>query len=342
MSWWRERVIDVIIRYTPNSVVLLAVALVNIVEPVIAEVPDPGYKLACPVISEALTIPGKTLSVNGEQMYHLDIGDGDPILFLHGNPTSSYLWRNVIPHVATMGRAIAPDLIGMGRSSKPSIDYGFADHYRYLDAFIAALELHNITLVVHDWGAALGFEYARRNPKRVKRIAFMEGVLPPVFPQPSFEAMGEELGAMFRAFKDPVAGRDLVIDQNIFVEKLLPEFANRTLGEQASKAYGKPYEQPADREPLLAWPREIPVEGEPKSIVALMAKLKDFMTTSEIPFLMLYADPGVLVSPKVADWYTENMKSIESVYVGQGLHFIQEDNPFAIGRALADWIRRTP
>ena len=337
-----RRMLNAIRRASRNTVVLLATALGIITEPAGAENPDSGFKLPRPTISEELTIPGKFVSVHGEQMYYLHIGEGDPVIFLHGNPTSSYLWRNVMPHVAHIGRSIAPDLIGMGRSSKPSIDYKFDDHYRYLDAFIDELKLHNITFVLHDWGAALGMEYARRNPERVKRIAFMEGVLPPVFPQPSFEAMGEELGSMFRAFKDPEAGRDLVIDQNIFIEKLLPEFANRTLGEQATKAYRQPYEEPAAREPLLAWPREIPIEGEPEPMITLMAKLRDFMTSSETPFLLLYADPGVLVSPQVAAWYTENMKSIESVYVGQGLHFIQEDNPFAIGRALADWIRRNP
>jgi haloalkane dehalogenase len=302
--------------------------------------PDSGYKLPRPVVSEDNDVPGHTVSVLGTDMFYLELGAGDPILFLHGNPTSSYLWRNVMPHVSGLGRAIAPDLIGMGRSGKPASHYKYDDHYRFLDAFIKKLALDNITFVVHDWGATLGFDYAGRNQGKVKGVAFMEGVLPPVFPQPSFEAMGEELGGMFRAFKDPERGREMVIAQNIFIERLLPDFANRSLGEKATAAYRRPFENPSSREPLLAWPREIPIAGEPANVVEIMNVIRQFMVTSDTPFLLLYAEPGVLVSPEVADWYATNLKSVETVYIGQGLHFVQEDQPFAIGRAIADWYRR--
>jgi haloalkane dehalogenase len=301
---------------------------------------EAAYKLPRPAISEVHGIQGQSVRVLDSTMYYLEVGEGAPIVFLHGNPTSSYLWRNVMPHVSGLARAVAPDLIGMGRSGKIDSDYKYVDHYRYLSAFLDELDLDDVTFVVHDWGATLGFDYARRNPDRVKGIAFMEGVLPPIFPQPSFEAMGEELGGMFRAFKDPVMGREMVIEQNVFIEKLLPEFANRSLGTSAANAYRGPFINVSDREPLLAWPREIPIAGEPANIVTLMSDIQAFMTSSDLPFLLLYADPGVLVSPAVADWYAANMKTVETAYIGQGLHFVQEDQPFAIGRSIADWLRR--
>jgi haloalkane dehalogenase len=246
-----------------------------------------------------------------------------------------------MPYVAGQARAIALDLVGMGQSGKSGNGYRYGSHYDYLEAFIDALELKDITFVVHDWGATLGFDYARQHPGRVKRIAFMEGVLPPIFPQPSFEAMGEEMGEMFRAFKDPIKGRELVIDQHMFVEQMLPGFVNRPLGARAMEAYRKPYVHPVDREPLLVWPREIPIAGEPKDLVERMAAIKAFMTTTDTPMLLLYAEPGVLVSPQLVPWYTQNIPRIETAFIGQGLHFLQEDQPDAIGRALADWLRRS-
>lgn len=299
-----------------------------------------AYKLPAPDISEELSLEGHDVEVNGTRIHWIEQGEGDPIVFIHGNPTSSYLWRNIIPMVSAQGRAVAVDLVGMGRSGKLEGGYRYEAHYRYLEGFMEALDLRDVTFVVHDWGAALGFDYASRHPDRVKAIAFMEGVLPPIFPQPSFEAMGEEMGGMFRALKDPAKGREMVVDNNMFVEQILPGFVNRPLGAAAMEEYRRPYANPADREPLLAWPRDIPIAGEPQAVVDRMNAIKQFMTTTDMPILLLYAEPGVLVSPKVVPWYVTNVHNIETAFVGQGFHFIQEDNPVAIGRALADWMRR--
>ncbi len=297
-------------------------------------------KLPRPAIAETLSVPRKSVDVKGSRMTYLEMGTGDPVLFVHGNPTSSYLWRNILPYAAKGHRAIAVDLIGMGRSSKPDIDYSFLSQYDYFSAFIHALGLKNLTLVGHDWGAALAWEYARRHPGRVQRIAFMEGVLPPGFPVPSLEAMGPEMGDMFRAFRDPVEGSKIVMDENIFVEKVLPDFVNRALGEEAMAAYRAPFLLRGDRRPVLAWPREVPIGGEPAFTAAVLGKVSDFMAETRMPVLLLYADPGVLVPPAAVDWYVGRIVNLETNFIGQGLHFIQEDQPDAIGRAIADWMRR--
>lgn len=327
-------------RYALSLALILAVAEAGAASDAPAQDKAPAYKLPRPDVSEDLTLAGRSVDVKGTTIHYIEQGQGDPIVFIHGNPTSSYLWRNVMPHVAGQGRAIALDLVGMGRSGKPKIGYHYRDHYAYVEGFLDAMKLTNITFVLHDWGAALGFDYARQHPERVKRIAFMEGVLPPIFPQPSFEAMGEKLGGMFRALKDPAKGREMVIDNHIFVEQILPNFVNRPLGPKAMEEYRRPYVSPKDREPILAWPREIPIAGEPEDVVARMEAIKQFMTTTDRPVLLLYAEPGILVPPQLVSWYVQNIRRLETAFVGQGLHFIQEDNPDAIGRAIADWIRR--
>ncbi len=322
----------------PAVVMLTAFLLLPL--PVQAQQKNDDYRLPRTNVTERSDWIGNHINVLDSHIHYVESGEGDPILFIHGNPTSSYLWRNVVPFLSGQGRTIAVDLVGMGRSGKPEIAYRYQDHYAYLTAFIDALNLTNLTLVTHDWGAALGFDYAAQHPDRVKRIAFMEGVLPPIFPQPSFEAMGEEMGGMFRAFKDPVKGRELIIDNHMFVEQVLPGFVNRPLGEVAMTEYRRPYLSPADREPLLAWPREIPIAGEPQDVVERMAAIKTFMQTTEKPVLLLHADPGVVVPLQVVPWYVANIQNIETTFLGQGLHFLQEDQPDAIGRAISDWVRR--
>ncbi len=298
------------------------------------------YKLPNSSISEAQTIPQKAVKVLGSKMTYLELGQGEPVVFVHGNPTSSYLWRNVMPYVSANSKAIAVDLIGMGGSDKPVIDYTFTDQYRYFEGFIDALGLEKLTLVGHDWGAAIAWEYARRNPDKVTRLAFMEGVLPPAFPRPTFESMGEEMGNMFRAFKDPVQGHKLVIEDNIFVEQVLAGFVNRPLGDDAMTAYREPFLKQADRKPVLAWPREVPIEGKPETTVDTLTVIDAFMGKTTMPVLLAYAEPGVLVPPQATGWYAGKIANLEMAFVGQGLHFIQEDQPDAIGRAIADWIRR--
>lgn len=296
-------------------------------------------KLPNPSISEQLTIERKYVQVLDSRMSYLEEGSGKPLLYIHGNPTSAYLWRNVMPYTSDTHRSIAIDLIGMGRSDKPDIDYGYGDHARYLSAFIDALDLQDITLVAHDWGAALAWDYARQNPDRVARIAFMEGVLPPSFPISDIRVMGET-GEALTALRDPEQGHELVIEGNMFVEQMLPGFVNRPLGDEAMNEYRTPFLEPGDRHPTLQWPRELPIEGTPESTTAIMGEIQAFMASTEMQALFLYASPGVVAPPEVAEWYVAQIENIETTYVGQGFHFIQEDQPDAIGRALNDWLRR--
>ena len=316
-----------------------AVALAALSAPPSVAEPD-AHRLPRPAIAEETALPQKTVEVLGDTMSYLEEGSGDAVLFIHGNPTSSYLWRNIIPYVADDHRAIAVDLIGMGGSSKPDIAYSFADHARYLDAFIGALNLTNITLVGHDWGAALAWDYTRRNPENVTRLAFMEGVLPPAFPMASYEAMGEEFGEMFRNLRDPEIGRQMVMVENQFVTGILPQLISRPLGEVAVATYGAPYLQQDARLPTWMWPRELPIGGEPAANVTLMESIQAFMGETEMPVLLAYADPGAIIPPAAVPFYTGLIRNIETAYIGQGLHFIQEDQPDAIGRALDDWLRR--
>lgn len=301
---------------------------------------DGGHRLPAMPVPEELTIDRHEIAVLGSTMSYLEEGTGDAVVFLHGNPSSAYLWRNVMPHVAKSHRAIAPDLIGMGQSGKPDIAYTFADHARYLDAFIAGMRLTEITLVSHDWGAALAWDFARRHPDMVVRLAFMEGILPPAFPQPSYEAMGEEMGGMFRALRDPVQGYGMVMEGNMFVEGILPMMINRPLGEVAMEAYRAPYGTIDSRLPTWMWPREVPIDGAPASNVRLMQDIQAFMGETDMPVLLAYAEPGVLVPPAAVPFYVDLIGNLETAFIGQGLHFIQEDQPDAIGRAIADWLRR--
>lgn len=204
--------------------------------------------------------PRKRISILDTEMSYADVGEGEPIVFLHGNPTSSYVWRNIIPHVSDVGRCLAPDLVGMGRSGRsPTYSYRFVDHARYLDAWFAAMNLSNAILVVHDWGSALGFHRACRHPDKVAAIAYMEAIVQPM----SWEGFGEARG-MFRALRSS-DGEYLILDQNAFVEKVLPGATVRTLSEEEMAAYRAPFAEREARLPTLIWPRQIPIDGEPET-----------------------------------------------------------------------------
>ena len=320
-----------------KTISILTAALLSF-SPAFAQ--ETGPRLPAPVIAEELSIARHEVAVLGATMSYLEQGQGDTVLFIHGNPTAAYLWRNIMPHVSDTHRTIAVDLIGMGHSAKPKIDYTFADHARYLDAFVQEMGLSEITFVGHDWGAALAWDFARRHPELVVKLAFMEGVLPPAFPQASYEAMGEEMGGMFRAMQDLEQGHQMIMQGNMFVETILPMMINRPLGKAAKAEYGAPYAAVEDRLPTLAWPREVPIGGAPASNVTLMADIQTFMSETEMPVLLAYADPGVLVPPQAVPFYTDLISNIETAFIGQGLHFIQEDQPDSIGRAIEDWLRR--
>jgi len=273
--------------------------------------------------------------VLGSRMYYVDVGEGPPVLFLHGNPTSSYLWRNVIPHVSGVGRCIAPDLIGMGRSDKPDLDYRFVDHARYVSGFIDALGLEDFTLVVHDWGSALGFHYAHRNEDNVRGLAFMEAILAPV---PSWDAFPEGARQMFQAFRTPGVGWDLIAKQNVFIEQAIPGSVVRKLSDVEMDAYRAPFPDEPSRKPIWRWPNEIPIEGEPADVTEIVGAYNGWLQETQLPKLLFHADPGALIQAPMVEWARSALPNLETVDLGKGIHYVQEDNPDTIGREVARWV----
>ena len=273
----------------------------------------------------------------GSRMHYLDVGQGDPFLFLHGNPTWSYLWRNVIPHLEASGRCVAADLIGMGRSDNPEIDYTFFDQARYLDALIDRLELDRVTLVLHDWGSALGFHWAHRHPDRVKGLAFMESILRPA----SWKQMPLPLRIIFKRLRHPRKGRRMAVDKNMFVEKLLPNGSGRKLTEAEMTYYREPYLDPLQREAVRAWPTQIPLDGEPADVHAAVASYFNWLQTSDLPKLLFYVSPAFTTPAAVVPSLERRLPNLEVVNLGRGRHFTPEEYPHTIGRKIADWHRRT-
>lgn len=280
--------------------------------------------------------PRKRAPVLDSDMAYVDAGAGDPVVFLHGNPTSSYLWRNVIPLVEPLGRCLAPDLIGMGESGRaPDGSYRFVDHARYLDAWFELLGLRtNVTLVMHDWGSALGFYWAYRHPERIKALVYMEAIVKP-FTWEEWPAVARNI---FRTFRSP-AGEEVVLQKNIFVERVLPASILRRLGAEEMAVYRRPYLQPGEsRRPTLTWPRQIPIDGDPPDVTAIIEDYGKWLATSPIPKLFINADPGmILVGTQRA--FCRTWPNQQEVTV-RGLHFLQEDSPAEIGQAIAAFLAR--
>ncbi|MDC0147973.1 haloalkane dehalogenase [Alphaproteobacteria bacterium] len=281
----------------------------------------------------------KFIEVLGKKMAYVELGDpnGRPIIFQHGNPTSSYLWRNVMPHLAEQGRCIAIDLIGMGDSEKlaPSADsYSFDIHSQYFEATLAALGVReNAVLVIHDWGSALGFHYAARHSERVAGICYMEGIVMPV---PSWDDWPEGARNIFQAFRS-VAGETVVLEKNIFVEGVLPSSIIRDLQAEEMAVYRAPFATAGeDRRPTLSWPRDIPIAGSPANMVTLAEQYGAFMADTPIPKLFINAEPGSILVGKMRD-FCRSWKNQTEVTVS-GTHFIQEDSPHEIGQAIKSWI----
>lgn len=274
--------------------------------------------------------------VNGKRLAYADVGSGDPILFLHGNPTSSYLWRNVIPHLADVARCIAPDLIGMGDSEPldhPGPDsYTFVEHREYLDGLLDELDLGDtVTLVVHDWGSGLGFDWANRHRNRVKGIAYMEAIVMPV----SWDDWPEVARPIFQAMRSP-AGEELVLSKNVFVERILPASVIRQLTDEEMNVYRAPYLEPGEsRRPTLTWPRQIPIEGEPAEVHDIVVAYGEWLRSSDVPKLFVNADPGSILSGRIRD-FCRTWTNQQEVTV-PGIHFIQEDSADEIGSAIREW-----
>ena len=279
------------------------------------------------------------IQVLGKTIAYREMGDGDPIVLLHGNPTSSYLWRDVMPALAPLGRVIAPDLIGHGDSDKlPASDgddrYSFTTSYRYLDGLFQALGItEKVTLVIHDWGSALGFHWAQKHPDAVRGIAYMEAV---VMPLPTWDDWPEKARGIFQGFRSP-KGEDLILNRNLFIEAVLPSSIMRPLTDEEMATYRAPFADAPDRQVMLNWPREIPIAGEPPHMVALVQSYADWLAQSTIPKLFINADPGSILVGAQRD-FCRTWPNQTEVTV-KGLHFVQEDSGADIGRAVALWLQ---
>lgn len=260
------------------------------------------------------------MRVAGTEISYAAVGSGDPIVFLHGNPTSSYLWRNIIPHVGDLGRCLAPDLMGMGQSGpSPTGSYRFADHAICLDAWFEALGLtERVTLVLHDWGSALGFHRASRFPEQVRAIAYMEAIVQPR----RWNDFPEGRDAMFRALRSE-KGERMVIQDNFFVETVLPKSILRPLEEEELAAYRQPFLRPEDRRPTLEWPRQLPIEGEPADVAAIVESYGAWLATSPTPKLFINAEPGALITARARE-FCRTWPNQREVTVA-GLHYVQEE-----------------
>jgi haloalkane dehalogenase len=295
-----------IISKAGTRVIFLGISLLFSLPALAQSDPDPRAE----VFSAEFDYTSKYLTINGHSLHYIDEGntEGDTFLFLHGNPTSSYLWRNVMRYV------------------KP--------HYSYIEGFIEAMELEDVILVIHDWGSVLGLNYAMENPGNVKGIAMMEALIPPTFPM-------EDAG-FFANFRNPETGRELLIKQNIFIENiLLTGTQTRVMSDAEKDVYREPFTDVESRFPIYEWPNELPIAGEPARNVEVIENIGDWLRTSPQPKLVQYADPGALGGPAAAEWMRDNYRNVEIDFVGYGGHYIQEDNPQAIGRGIVEWHRRT-
>jgi len=279
------------------------------------------------------------IKVLGKRIAYRETGSGDPIIFLHGNPTSSYLWRNIMPHTAPLGRCIAPDLIGMGDSeqldSTEPDRYRFICHRRYLDAMLDALDIGDrVTLVLHDWGSALGFDWARRHADRVAGIVYMEALVRSI----SWDEWPAQSRPLFEALRSE-AGEELILDKNVFIERILPASIMRKLSDTEMTVYRKPFTIPGDsRAPMLAWPRELPIDGEPADVVEIVNQYTDWLATTSIPKLFINAEPGAVLVGAAREtcrqWPQQDEVTVP------GIHFIQEDSADEIGQAIVAWHKK--
>jgi len=289
----------------------------------------------------SITLKKQKISINNKNIAYAESGSGDPIIFLHGNPTSSYLWRNITPHLESQGRCICIDLIGMGDSDKldnpDENSYQFEEHYHYVNAAIESLTNgENTTFVIHDWGSALGFNWCYHNPDSVKGIAYMEAIVKEM----TWEDWRDEAKGIFQGFRSD-AGESLVLEKNYFVERVLPGSIIRRLRDEEIEEYRRPFLNPGeDRRPTLSWPREIPIEGQPANVCEIVNQYAEWMQTNDIPKLFINAEPGAITTGRIRD-FCRSWKNQTEVTV-KGIHFIQEDSPDDIGKAISTWYKNIP
>jgi haloalkane dehalogenase len=287
-----------------------------------------------PIISTEDASYRKRVSVLDTNMAYVDVGEEDPIIFLHGNPTPSYLWRNIIPHLLPLGRCLAPDFVGMGNSGTASDGgYRFVDHQRYLDAwFEAMVPKEKIILVVHDWGSALGFAWGQRHPERIRAVVYMEAIVRPFL---SWDEWPDSTREFFKAQRTP-AGEELILEKNLFIEYLLPL---RGISEEAIEVYRRYYRNPGSpRQPMLTWTRELPIEGQPEDVTRIVDSYSRWLASSSIPKLFIDADPaGFLIGAQrefCRAWPNQQEITVK------GAHFLQEDSPHEVGEAIARFVAK--
>lgn len=274
--------------------------------------------------------------VRGSKMHYVETGNGNPILLLHGNPTNVYIWRNIIRHLAKHGHVVAVDLIGFGKSGKPDIEYRFRDHAAFLEAFIEKLGLRNITLVMHDWGSALGFDYASRHPANIRGLAFFEALLAPL---PSLDQWpNQSVAEAFRRYRNPGVGWNLIVNEHSFVENRLQEGIIRRLSEHEVDEYRRPFLDPKARKPVWRWPCELPIAGEPADVAAVQMRYLAWLQKIEVPKLLIFAHPGALTPEPMVEWAKASLPNLQTVDIGAGIHNLQEDHPAEIAQAIASWI----
>ena len=279
----------------------------------------------------------KYIDVLGKQIAYVEMGEGDPIIFQHGNPTSSYLWRNILPQLQRLGRCIAMDLIGMGDSEKledeGNMTYSYNTHKKYFDGFLDAIGVEsNATLVIHDWGSALGFDWANDYPEKVKAICYMEGIVQSM----EWEDWNEDAKGIFQGFRSP-AGEEMILEKNLFIEAVLPGSILRKLSDAEMNEYRRPFNDKKSRRPTLDWPRQIPLENDPPEICKIVDSYSQWMAENNIPKLFINAEPGAILIGKQRE-FCRTWKNQKEVTV-KGSHFIQEDSPNEIGNAIFDWLK---
>lgn len=287
----------------------------------------------------AMPFEKKRATVLGQEMAYIDEGEGRPVVFLHGNPASSYLWRNIIPYVTAGHRAIAPDLMGMGDSDKPVMTDTYQESAEYLLAFLDSLDLKDAVLVIHDWGSALGWHYARTRPERIAAVAFMEAMAPPFMPLDDVSLLDPRMVEFMTGIRTPGVGEQMILEQNLFLDAFM-RHDGAGMSEEVMAEYNRPFPTPASRQIILHWPREIPMGGSPADVHEIVKANSDFVASSTIPKLMFHVSPGAVIPMDAAEWIKANLTNIEAIYLGDGGHFIQEQYPDEIGQGLADWLSR--
>ncbi len=297
------------------------------------------FNLEPDTIGKEYPFDSRYMEVNNHRMHYIDQGNGEPVLFLHGNPTWSYTFRNIIPYVQDANRCIAVDLIGMGRSDKPDIAYTFQEHVAYVTLFIEQLELSNIVLVGHDWGMAIGLQYALRHPDKIKAVAMLEPQA--LYPNRTWSDFSPpEAHSLFQKLRDPKEGWTFMRDNSVFIEGMTSTIINRQLSAEEHEQYRAPFRNPEERKPMWVFPNQIPIEGSPSEVTEAIDARNVWLTSTGIPKLLFHATPGCNVREPQLDWCRNHLHNLTLCDIGKGFHHLTEENPHAIGLALQRWLQQ--